>query len=51
MLSFLFAEEGKPMVCFEMQLIKAAKFLLNFKVHLALCGRETYVFEREFMYL
>ena len=42
---------AEPMVCFEMQLIKAATFLLNFQVHLALCSRETYVFERKFMYL
>ena len=29
---------------------KSAKFLLNFQVHFALYGQDSYVFEREFMY-
>ena len=29
---------------------KAAKFLLNLRVHFALYGQENYVFERDFMY-
>ena len=40
---------AEHMVCFEMQQ-KAAKFLLNFQVLLALYGQENYVFERKFMY-
>ena len=54
MLSFLFVVEGKlfikksssRMVCFEMQITKVVKFLLNFQVHFALCGQDNYVFER-----
>ena len=41
---------AERMVCFEMQPCKAAKFLPNFQVHLALYGQDNYVFEREFMY-
>ena len=46
--SFCFLHSGAPGLF--SNAIRAAKYLLNYKVHFALYGQDNYAFQREFMY-